>query len=982
MSIKNVSCRIIGNGGGNGNAPSTNAFLRKGDGNGTQKGTVTYKPYYLGSLHCNECDVKETLERVTAVTKGRGNCVITATDASGIGVFDVDNPNGDDGWLIGGDANIRYLGGLVSPVSLTNPVYVQADSSHIFVADGFNAGGSKVLKFNYEDKSNVFQVPDVFQDASFTDPLALKLCENYFAVSDISDHSVFIVDKYTMLKTAKIENPITPDPFFVVSMEKYDNYLILLCTDELDPDPLLPHTRYLVFVDVSNLTNPVTLPLVEIASVDIREDSKVRVVDNFLYIMTWGQFSIFPLDDIPNITEGSRIGVIYTQSFEASNDFFVFGNYSIFVRSEPSSDAAFIVDHTDKTTPFVVNGSWKPLIISSPQSVVVIGNTAYYADKLAESSVGADNGRLVALDVNGVSFSSVEVGTANVKGNARVGGDLDVSGIVKAKSAKFEGITEARNSLTSMRAVRSLEDFPDLKSDINITGDLHGNNEIDGIASTDDIYPGMPIVTKDKEKRYFIPTGLYVGVVNPNSLVLSGSVSVTEAGVELFVNPYIELSPYFEYYLDRDIYTPYSIHVSPIGNSGIAGMSDRKLIFTGTYGSLLGGELLVTNSFFAILDKLFMVHLAPTTSIFGIEGDLSSTFFSQNIVIVRAPGYAYQNLGHIYDANISTQVAQVRGWATGLHLQNNFKVKMNDWSARDGQNVGGTFIKIDGVIPNAFDIKGFDSTLQPSEYMFFIDPATVEALPGKATFLSDNAIGGTFWAPGSATEKTVGMDVKACSVPDSTVSLDAYYESNPVLQTTLINAGVYNHINYTFNSPSELSERIQFRLQVRYELHLGTFVIGDTVTGAVSGATGIIYADDSSFDVLTLINVSGSFQEGEPITTPTVNALIKVNSINTPLKSEFYYLGKNDVVFTANGGCALKPALGPAQTVSVAIGKNDVAIERSVANNTLASGDPAKKLNCSEVKIPMITGDHVELFIKNSGSNPLRPESANLTVTI
>ena len=49
----------------------------------------------------------------------------------------------------------------------------------------------------------------------------------------------------------------------------------------------------------------------------------------------------------------------------------------------------------------------------------------------------------------------------------------------------------------------------------------------------------------------------------------------------------------------------------------------------------------------------------------------------------------------------------------------------------------------------------------------------------------------------------------------------------------------------------------------------GTFVVGETVTGGTSSATGVISAVDQTAGTLTLVNVDGTFRVGETLTGGT-----------------------------------------------------------------------------------------------------------------
>lgn len=60
----------------------------------------------------------------------------------------------------------------------------------------------------------------------------------------------------------------------------------------------------------------------------------------------------------------------------------------------------------------------------------------------------------------------------------------------------------------------------------------------------------------------------------------------------------------------------------------------------------------------------------------------------------------------------------------------------------------------------------------------------------------------------------------------------------------------------------------------------GTFVVGETVTGGTSAATGVIYAFTSS--TITLINVTGTFLNAETITGGTSSAHAALGSPSVP----------------------------------------------------------------------------------------------------
>jgi hypothetical protein len=756
------SNKVIGPGqsGGGGVTPA-DAFTKYSQISGTQKGEATRK-----LLHKISQNAGYPCLSITVASSG---IVYVCTTTYRLLSFKLEN---DKLTLI---QNLNLL----TP-GLSGARTIKAVGSNLYLFD--SEPNSKVLKIDISNPAGMFYV-DTYDPGIVA---SIEPTEEYLFVAVNSPYEIRVLNA----KTFEIISTFTnPNLYEAREMYIIDDFLFALSIGTTGQNARL------FIINKSNPFNLKTQGSIELTDFPFGtgEAFALKVNNEKAYVV--GQNTYVNIIDVSNKTNPSLLSSSRVRLITARiNNIEIAGDYMVGVIND--TDELFLYNVADPLNPFLVETTSTNADMNNPRTLSIVGNTALV--------VSSDSNYITLWDINGYYMSTFETGNMTIKGktimfdDVKISRNLDTWGWGSFNGVFVKNNILAKNLPVSQKIVRSYLDFPEVTYGYYITGDtIEFSGGIQNVSSIVGLTPGMTLVSEA------FPAGTVINTVTPPSdITVSNGALGTYTGANLKVDPlYIELGNVTEYLIDDDIQCPYPLKVASSGSSGLVGLADNKYIYTGASGAAILGEI-DANSFFALLGKFFISHLSPTARIFDITSDITSTIFMQNLIIFQTPPFSPQNLGTLQNMNVSTQVAQIRGWASGLTITNAFKIKMNDWSFTFGSGVGGTGLTIDGTVSNAIDIKGFDSTLASNESLFYFDPATVSTLQGKVLLNSNAAIGGSFFEAGSADEKSVKVKATACSVPDSTANSYSNALNQGGVQTELLEDQI-RRINATFSSVSK-----------------------------------------------------------------------------------------------------------------------------------------------------------------------------------
>lgn len=749
-------------GGSGGGSSPANYFLRNGNPTGgSQIGTITRKPQYFNSHTFTD------FQPYDFVINAGGTVIIVGKD------------------LISGNTmlkalKIQHLDDLepLSTLDLEEDLNLDNDYTRLLVNDGYAYildKTGKIVKVDVSDLGDMKKFP-TFTNAAMTN------------LSDMSFYGSFLI--VSTIRTAA-QDPV----LFVVDVE---NNMSLINTirpeDPADLDTVIKlHVQGRFTVCLSNKSGG-TKSVTIIDNANIRFSQYVDVISRTPFTMTNNVARLLYVHNetayVVGVGAMRALGIANKTTPTVFNEFITGGSISYglavlgryMLISTWNFDTLGTYDINDLNTPVLIEGFTE----SGPYLNAVTKIQSYGNYVFSISQATAITQCFAVWDVNGFTFPSIEAGSALIRGKAyfndqvRIGEELIVEKNIIAHVARVNYIY-GHNIFKSVVPVRRLEDFPP-RYWIDKVGDTNLNVYAILNIDTTGLTAGMNVNGPG------IPSNTYVETVESglNIVTLNQAATQTASSVPFKFDEHIDLedAPGIEFWIDTPVFsTRCPIQIARTGSSGLSTAGESTYVYTGAGAAIRG--FLDPNRYFALVGKFITSQFYPPdiAQLFDLSADPASksTILIENLVTTRVPPlYNYVNVGSMNGLNIAGNTAQIAGWGVGWSMNNARKIKLDGLSFSDGGNaVGADALTLTGEIEDSANIANCD--IQPTgenEKFFNIDPVTASHAASELSLvtLSSNSLKGNLdqFFRGSVNEKTLGMKVTGCSVPDSTVLAESF----------------------------------------------------------------------------------------------------------------------------------------------------------------------------------------------------------------
>jgi hypothetical protein len=395
-------------------------------------------------------------------------------------------------------------------------------------------------------------------------------------------------------------------------------------------------------------------------------------------------------------------------------------------------------------------------------------------------------------------------------------------------------------------------------------------------------------------------------------------------------------------------------------------IKDTTILYYGTSALFVGTD--VGDAIVRLLRVKAFHTLNPEVPFPGGNGQTFSISSTDPTALVLLESVAVIGPGSIGSIAVAAAVIKsVRTYYFGLGFQltNNTGIFIDTLEMKFGGNVPGCrFLDISGTNPQTV-IESLYVQPASNEKVFYIDPAmnytgiVVSSCPIDI-LTNPGVTNSNIFDTGSLDQTSPRVKFTGNAfIPDSTAVSALKFVANPYSTTVTLNDTPYS-ITTNWQAVGELEERFDHNANLAYSAQTANFAIDDTVTGANSGATGYVIADDDqgTTGVLTIQDVFGDFEPGEIITGAPSGGSATLDSICSVAK----YVGLEILKINVTSGISFLPASGADTIWTLTVAKNDVPDYPGISQKM--KGDTQS----IQISIPLIlvTGDTVCLKIERS----------------